>query len=311
MLRPRRAPDVPARARRCASVFVHTLLVVLVPSLAGAQVTSQSPLELVEQWDEVYQAAYDAYEAEVSRLRVLNSEWDRLNTEYNQLRGRDEDRSRTVLAEIQQRNEERSGAISAVRAAEREWYTAGDSFVNALDNYLEILSQTIQGTPLGDTVDDLVAQFDAWDERLREVEQQLGPRLPMEIEPMPEIRARDDDTAGDLRLKASLAEDRARRDAELIADIEQEIADLERRQERDRSRQAFRLRRERFESEIVPIGTDPARVGGADSTDVDLTQTPEQRIERLQGLRDQLVEWREELLEKALELRAEADRRGP
>ena len=290
--------------------LVLAALAALAAAPAAAQVTTRSPLEWVEHWDEIYEAAYRDHEARVSQLRVLNSEWDRLNSEYNQVRGRDEGRSQRLLAEIQQRHAERSQAIGAVRTAEGVWYDAGDAFLGALDSYLEILTSSIQQTPLGDSIDEMIARFDAWDARFKEVEAQLGPRISLAIEPMPEIRARDDDTAGDLRLKASLLEDRARRDAELREDIELEIAELERRQERDRSRAAFRARIERFGSEIVPIGAAPERVGGADSTAVDLTQTPEQRIERLRVLSDEIEVWREQLLEKAQELRDEAERRG-
>ena len=291
------------------SPWLAGLYSALLPTVLWAQVTTPSPLSLVEDWDERYEAAYRDYQARFSQYMVLNSDWDRLNEEYNRIRETDERGSERLLAEIQQRHAERGRAISAVRAAERVWYDAGDAFVAALDNYLEILNESIQRAAMGDSMEGLIEQFDRWDLRLREVELQLGPRIPLEIAPMPEIRARDDDTGDDLRLKASLLEDRAQSDAELLEDIDQAIADLERRLERDRSRAAFRARIERFGSE-VPIGADPARVGGADSTEVDLTQTPQQRIELFREFRDQVELWREQLLEIARELLEEADRRG-
>ncbi len=285
------------------------LATVVAPCRVAAQ---GNPLEVVETWDGEYEAAYHGFMAAVEEFQIVDREWDRLNQEYGQVRDRDRERSDRLLAEIQQLSAERTRTQSAVRSTRQHWYDTADSFIDALDDYLDILSNEIQGTPLGDSIEDRVDQFARWNNRLKEVEAQLGPRLSLELQPMPDVRARDTDTPEDLEFKASLLENAAEIVDNLVQDVEEIVAALKRRQERDRSHEDFMASNRRFETNIVPVGagSDDTRVGVADSTDVDLSQTPEQRIESLETFRDEAAERRDQLLERATELREEAARRG-
>lgn len=292
-------------------LLAAALAMTVQPVRLAAQEGARSPLELIEDWYEVYLAAYHRYQATVGDFRIVEGDWDRRNDEYLQLRETNPARADRILGEIQQLSAEKTRAESGVRAAQREWQDAGDSLIQALDNYLEILNNAIQGTPLGDSIEELVRQYTMWDRRLEEVEAQLAPSLSLELEPMPAIVARDDDTAEDLELKAKSLENRARRDSALVLDVEDKIASLKKRQERERSTADLRARIARFGDMTVPVeaATGEAGVTVADSAAVDLTQTPEQRIEDLETFRDEMIARVDQLLERARELRQEAARR--
>lgn len=272
----------------------------------------ENALAVVENWNQVYDAAYHNYQAKVGDFRIVDADWVRLNDELEQVRQTNPRRTRLLLPEAQQLSEERTVVANEVRAAEREWRDAGAALVSALDGYLDLLNLQIRGTPLGDAFNDRIAEYDRWSERLEEVEAQLGPRLSLELRPMPDVRALDTDTPVQLRNKARLLEEEARRVNNSLEDVEEEIDALRRRQERERSNSDFQARLERFNVVDPPVGTaanDPTVVV-TDSTGVDLALTPEQRLERLETFRDEVEARRDQLLEQAAELRAEAERRG-
>jgi len=271
----------------------------------------ENALAVVENWNQVYDAAYHNYQGRDGDYRIVDAEWVRLNDELEQVRQNNPRRIRLLLAEIQQLSEERTAVANEVRAAERAWRDAGDALVSALDGYLDLLSLQIRRPPVGDSVNDLVDEFNRWSQRLEDVEAELGPRLPLELRPMPDVRALDTDTPVQLRNKARLLEEEARRVNNLLADVQEEIDALRRRLERERGSADLQARRDRFEVNVVPVGTtveDP-QAAVTDSTGVDLALTPAQRLERLETFRDEVEARRDQLLEQARELRDEADRR--
>lgn len=272
----------------------------------------ENPLTVVETRDQVYEAAYHNYQSKVGDFRIVDAEWATLNEEFERIRETDERRRRRLLAEIQQLSVEKTGADSEVRAAQRGLREAGNALISALDSYLDLLNLEILRTPLGDSIDDRIDQFNRWNRRLEEVEGQLGPRLSLELRPMPDVRMLEADSPVQLRNKARLLEEHARRNGNLLLEVEQEIAALKKRQERDRSRDDFRARLDRFDINVVPVGAevDDPTVAVTDSTAVDLALTPEQRIERLETFRDEVAARRDQLLEQARELRDEAVRRS-
>lgn len=297
--------------RACLLLVAAALGVPLAPVRAGAQEVGRSPLELVEYWDGVYNAAYLDYQAALARFENLDNNWDRLNDEYLQQHESNPARAERVLGEIQLLSHERTRVEGQVRSTLGEWQDVGDSFIEALDNYLEILNNAIRGTPVGDSAQESIALYNTWRARLEEIESQLGGSRTLELEPMPEVVARDDDTAEDLEGKATLVENRALRASAGVAVLETKIAALRRRLERDRSTADMADRISRFGEMTIPLT--PTTEGGGvtvgDSAAVDLTQTPEQRIELLETFRDETIAFVEQLLERATELRAEAARR--
>lgn len=271
----------------------------------------ENALAVVENWNQVYDAAYHNYQGKLGDFQILDDDWVRLNDELEQVRQTNPRRIRLLLPEIQQLSEERTVVLNEVRAAERAWRDAGGALVSALDGYLDLLSLQIRRPPVGDSVNDLVDEFNRWSQRLEEVEAELGPRLPLELRPMPDVRALDTDTPVQLRNKARLLEEEARRVNNLLVYVQEEIDALRRRLERERSSADLQARRDRFEVNVVPVGTtveDP-QVAVTDSTGVDLALTPAQRLERLETFRDEVEARRDQLLEQARELRDEADRR--
>ena len=299
--------------RPCLLLAATALAVTVQPVHLTAQEGGRSPLELVEQWYDVYDVAHLSYQTALRIFQNLDGNWDRLNDEFLQQLERNPARAERLLGEIQQLSAERTRAQSAVRAAQRQRQDAGDSLIEALDNYLEILNNIIQGTPLGDSIEDSVTRYNEWNRRLQEVEAELAPSLSLELEPMPEVRAGDDDTADELRRKADYLESRARRESATVQKVEEKIVSLKKRQERDRSTADVRARLARFGDMTVPVAatTEGAGVTVADSAAVDLTQTPEQRIELLETFRVEIIVRVDQLLERARELREEAARRRP
>lgn len=295
---------------RSPLLLVATALAATVAPLRLA--AQENALEVVENWNQVYDAAYHNYQGKEGAFRIVDAEWVRLNDELEQIRRTNPRRTRLLLPEIQQLSEQRTVATSEVRGARRQWHDAGDALISALDGYLDLLNLQMQGTPLGDAFNDLLAEFNRWSQRLEEVESQLGPRLSLELRPMPDVRALDTDTPLQLRNKARLLEEEARRVNNSLVDVEEEIDALRRRQERERSSADLQARYDRFDDIVPPVGdpeVDPPEVV-PDSTGTGLAQTPAQRLERLETFRDEVEARRDQLLEQAREFRDEAERRG-
>lgn len=297
--------------RHCRLLAATALAVTVLPVRMAAQEVGRSPLGVVEYWNDVYSAAYHQYQAKRGEFGIVDGRWDMLIEQFHQQHEQNPARADRLLGEIQQLSADRTRAQSAVHAARRQWEDAGDSLVEALDNYLEILNTTIRGTPLGDSTRESITQYRTWNNRLQEVEAEIAPSLSLTLEPMPEVVARDDDSAADLDSKARIVENRARRDSATIVVVEDKIASLRKRQDRDRSTADLRSRIERFSDMTVPVETTTEGVGVnvPDSTEVGLKQTPEQRIQALETFRDEISARVHQLLERAGELREEAARR--
>lgn len=293
---------------RACLLLAAALAATLAPERARAQEVGRSPLELVEYWDDVYDVAYLRYQTALAEFESLDNNWNRLNDEHLQQHQSNPARANRILGEILSLSPERTMAEGRVRIALEEWQEVGDSFISALDDYLEILSNTIRGTPLGDSLDESISLYNTWLERLEEVENQLARNLSLALEPMPEVVARDDDTAEDLERKATLLENRALRDSAVVVELEDRIATLRRRLERDRSTADLSARIRRFGEMTVPVEatTEGVGVNVADSAAV---VTPEQRIELMEAYRDERISFVEQLLERARGLREEAARR--
>ncbi len=293
------------------------MLAAVVLALAGQPVavlgqnSDQSPLDLAIWWEDRYEESFLRYEYERAQFERIERDWNRLNDEFLQQRERNPASAERILGEIQQLSADRTRAQGTVRRAQQEWQDIGDSFIGAMDNYLEILNRLIQGTPLGDSALELNNRYRTWDERLKEVERDLAPNRSLELTPMPEVQAREDDTADELDRKADYLEGRARRDSAVVVDVDARIELLTKRQIRDRSTADLRARIARFGDFTVPVETEGVAqdAGIADSAEVDLTLTPEQQIEQLQTFRDEILARVDQLLERARELRAEAERR--
>ena len=87
--------------RACLPLVAAALAVPLTPVRSGAQEVGRSPLELVEYWDGVYNAAYFGYQAALAEFENLDNDWDRLNDEYLQQHESNPARAERVLGEIQ------------------------------------------------------------------------------------------------------------------------------------------------------------------------------------------------------------------
>ncbi len=261
--------------------------------------------ESVRERLDAYNGALAGLERAQQDLRDFDDEiWEPLNEQFALARSSDNDREKDrLLGRIQHESPRRTELQSAETAAEREWELAAQSLISHVDSYLD---DFVQRTTRGDTSDDLQGQYDYWYSILTEVEARMEQHAPLELGPLPEVRALDDDTPADLEGKALVLTNRATADSLLLADLEDRIATERRRWQRQMAYEDMAIRNRQTET---PVAATTGVTGAADSVAVDLTQTPEQRIESLESLREDYIARIEQLRERARTLRSEAERR--
>ncbi len=276
---------------------------------AGRLASQERPVDPLEasvrERLDTYNRALERLEQAQADFRGFDAEiWEPLNAQYALALGRGDDReSDRFLGEIQHESQRRTELQSAETAAEREWERAAQSLISHVDSYLD---DFVQRTSRGDTSVDLQGQYEYWYNILTEVEARLEQHSPLELGPLPEVRALADDTPADLEGKALVLENRATVDSLLVADLEDRIATERRRWQRQLDYEDWSIRNRQTEP---PVGATTGVAGSADSVAVDLTQTPQQRIESMQSLREEYIARIEQLRERARTLRLEAERR--
>ena len=255
-----------------------------------------------------YNLALEGLEQAQLALRQFNEEtWEPLNEQHQLAHNRGNDREKDrLIGEIQNETPRRTRLQGAVRAAEREWERAAQTLISHADSYLDQLNIDIRNSSLEDGSEDLLQQFEEWNAILTEVQIRLEESSPLMVEPLPEARALADDSPADLEAKARLLESRAASDSLLAVGLEEQITTERRRWQRQLAYEDMTIRNRHNETPVVGASD---VTGAADSVAVDLTQTPAQRIENLENLRDEYIARVGQLLERARALRQEAERR--
>ncbi len=305
LLEATRAP----RRSRCSRGFVRgvagLLLAVAAPVGAGGQVVTVSAHDNAALKDTAYEHANKTYELATGEADRLRNEWNRLLAAHAAAsRAGDQDRVNELLAEFEQRSGPKNRAENAWRTAQEEWIAAGKALISAIDGYLHILWQSMEGS-VGATDDDILynTTFEEWEDRLEEVEEEL-PAEPLELEPMPEVRIRNADTPREIEFKARLIENRVAFYENLLDEVDRDIASLTKRLRREQSRRDSRRARDRFGEGTAPIGdqrlirTDASTAAGRESI--------EARIEAKKALREEVEKRMEELKQKAEDFRKQA-----
>lgn len=273
------------------------LLATAAPAGVAGQVTGVSPHENVVLKEAAYVEAKLKYEVATREATRLRNEWNRLLAAHAAASRADEqDRVNQLLAEFEARSGPKNRAENAWRTEQEAWIAAGKAVISAIDAYLDILWESMERS-VGATDDDILyTDFEAWEERLQEVEAEL-PEEPLELEPMPEVRIRQEDTPREIEFKARLIENRVAFYENLLDELVHDIASLTKRQHREQSRRDSRRARERFGDDTAPIGDQRLiRTDGAASA---AREPIEVRIEEKRALREEVEKRMAELKQKA------------
>lgn len=275
------------------------LLAAAAPAGAGAQMTASSPGEYVQLLRDAYDEAKKRYELATLEVERLRKAWNQLLEEHTAARrAGDEDRARELLAEFQERSPEKNRAENAWRTKQEDWIAAGEALVGAVDAHLNLLwplmERSVGATEYDGRYGDLV-------ELLEKVEGEL-PEEPLELEPMPEVTIRSEDTPREIEFKARVLENRVAFYEELRKQLDRDIESLTNRQRREHNRRDSRRARNRFGDDAAPTGDH--RYNPVDAV---ATREPiEVRIEEKKALRGEVVNRMEELKRKAQLFRQEA-----
>ena len=288
--------------RRVGSILA-LLLAAAAPVGLGAQVTASSPLEKVL----LPQAAYDeakknyvAAEAKVGRLR---NEWNQSLEEHAKAsQDGDKDRRRQLLAELQERSGPKNLAENEWRKRQEEWIAAGKAAISAIDAYHQVLWEQIERS-VGSPDDEALGLYTDWAVKLEELEKEL-PQEPLELEAMPEVKIRGEDTPREIEYKARVIENRIENYAELLEELTKDIEALTLRLRREQSRRDFLGGRARFGDVLAPTG-DQRRDPGTGAVEDNLNPI-EVRIEEKKAFKEEVENRMEELKQKAARFRKQA-----
>ncbi len=297
--------------------FRHGLLALVWLSaiIAPTGVVAQSLVDAVEEKYLDYGEAKSLWEAAFQAWQRVENQWDELLDEHESAtEAEDEDRIDRARAQIQNLQGQRNAAISALNARKEEWYVAYDALLGVLHNYLDILIEALQGSPVGSSGEEqnLYTEYTRrLDEVDNEVAERLGPRHSFELPPMPDIAIREGDSPNDILLKARFIDRRVEQLERLVEDLDQEITYLVRRQRRNRTREDVRAGLNVFDDRTVPVVTPPSSntdrtgvTGIGDTTAVSLARLPlEVRIENMTATREGLIDLIEQSKEKARRFR--------
>ena len=247
-------------------------------------------------------AQYEANEAEVQRILY---DWNQLMDRHSAALARDDDDEVLRLrGQLQERSGPKHRAENARRASHEEWLAAGDSLMDALNDYLDTLDDQIRSSQVGsdDTASTL---YDQYEKELRELEQELASesREPPELV-MPEVEIRPEDGPRDIQRKLNLLEDKVKDTEDLLATLDRQIERLEKRQVREERMEI--IRRDIFDDNTDPtrVGTDvTGRAEATDTTSVTLPVPLEERIAEKKEFREEVNDHLSRLKARAAEIR--------
>ena len=275
-------------------------------ALAPPGVSAQeSPREKADRLRLEYNSAkaqYDADNAEVQRIRY---QWNQLMIQHSAALDRDDDDDVLRLrGQLQERSGPKHRAENARRASREEWLAAGDSLMDALNDYLDTLDDQIRSSQVGS--DDTASKlYDQYEEELREVERELASEsqeLPELV--MPEVEVRPEDGPRDIRRKLNLLEDKVKDTEDLLATLDRQIERLIKRQVRENRRKPGG---DIFDDNVDPTGVGTDVTGGTQVTDtavLTLEVKPlEVRIAEKKEFREEVNDHLNQLMARAEEIR--------
>ena len=270
------------------------LLAMGVPAGLVAQVTASSPYDHVLALQAAYEEAKVNHDAARLAADRLQREWNRMLEEHAAAsQSGDKGRVRELLAQFQERSGPKNRAENAWRKSQEAWIAAGQAVISAIDGYLDILWEAMQRS-VGGAEDS--ALYNGLERELRMVEQEL-PEEPLELEPMPEVELRPQDTPREIQYKVRVIENRVAFYERLLAELDRDIASLTKRKRREQNRRDSQGARERFGDGTVPTGDQ--RRHRIDGAVVVILEPIEVRIEKKKTLRGEIESRMIELERKA------------
>jgi len=283
---------------------LHSLWLAILVGLVAAQIgAAQVPIRVAALENErrlEYRAAEDAYESALGGRAAAEARFARVTQELEDARrAGDDQRLNDALAEVQRNASELLGFDSRVAETAATLEVERGRYLEILDIQLDFLAEDIEFASTAADSAQLGAMYVDLRNRFTEVEIDERGRVTMVALVMPEISATPRDGPRALRAKADLLALRAQQADSLIAYIDRELVDLERRARRDRAMQTLQRGVERFDDTRVPVR--PATQ--ADDGTQPVAETPEQRVESLRTLREVYVERRDRALSRADEFR--------
>jgi hypothetical protein len=302
------------RGARLARAWCVVLSVAVGVSLAmPGHAQEATGIEAAQQERELdYQAKLRAFEAAQAARAALQSRFDRLSEALGQARiDGDDDRRDQALAELQRLSTDLGSADRRVEETADAVEAARTAYMGLLDARLDILAQQIEYEPDADERAALFALYQDLSNRFDELDAVGANGLGVIPVVLPNIRAQPTDGPVELRVKADLLERHAIMFDTLIATIDVEVEDLEKRSRRDRLTRGFLAGIDRFGDANLPIAasrTAEASEAGSGPEGGELTL--EERLESLQLLMDRYRAQRSEAASRAEALRVLADRMG-
>jgi hypothetical protein len=282
-------------------VWLGLLLVLLPVPLHGQEE------ELLSQAELEYEAAVQDHESALAARAVVDSRFARFAEEADEARRvGDTERMERAFAQAQNQLLELRRLDRRVQQTESALQDAREAYVAALERRLDALVEQARTASPDELLEIQVLVADL-NNRVREVDQGLGVPVRLGEPVMPEVVFDPRDGELELRAKAELLERAAARYDSLLVEVDDRVAELERRARRDRSLEDMLQGLDRFGETQLPVRTPQARArtGGeeqlaeGDSIESERVLSSEERIELLRLLREELESTREQLLVRA------------
>ncbi|MYI07611.1 MAG: hypothetical protein F4059_09925 [Gemmatimonadetes bacterium] len=301
---PRVAPSRAGKARRTASAtFLWLIVGAMAPGAAAAQ---QDPLQELQDVLEVYGNARETALAALAERNALRDAHEELISQRaDAVRRRDDQRANQLTAEIQAKAEELDRADTELRRLDEAWVEAGEVLISRIDANREMVTDELERQPLDPQNEDryrqLEERFDSLTVLRDSVDAEI-PRVPLEVPTMPNVRALPGDGDAELHRKANIYRDIADVCARRIEKVEQRIGELERVRGLEAAKAEFDQSRAILAGRI-PLGQAGGGTGRAvGDTTTDL-RTTAQKIEELEGLREELEQTMAEAERREQQLR--------
>lgn len=294
----RGAPGPP----RTLALLTVALAALLTPQ---ARVAAQTTNELLNQRRLEYKAAKDAYESTVSAGRVLEQQF---SLALEQVRRARRQGDQVALEQAYALVQDRSFPYSAQEERIEEAHASLDSVRTALIDIITVrLEELVGEMDAAASAQQRNALNAVWvdlDNELKSLEAEAGEGVRIDPVVMPEIVFDPRDGPEELQAKAEILERRAAVADTLIQNADATIEQLGARLRVERQRRDFLANADRFGDTQVPVVA--GQPGGdrspavADSTAADTRPlTLEERIARERAYREDLVQYRDQLLIRA------------
>lgn len=286
---------------------VGLLVAVLAPGGLVAQEPQSSIRQAVHDKQDDYDVARARFVNDSTALDTTRDDWDQLIEQRAAARERGED---DEVSRINGELEELTGRITQLRRlrdeSRKNWIDAGESLVDIIDDYLGMLDQRIQTSPVGSPDDEASNLYTQFERRLESLEEELL-REDRGREPMPDVTFLPGDSPRERNHKLTLIARRIEEFTDVLADLERDIEALQKRQEREQRRKFRQANRDRFDDDQTSTGGDRTNVTGdtgvSDSTTV-AVQPLEDRIATL-------LAYREDVVNYLADLKAKYEENGP